>query len=110
MVDLGCGHEYCENCWRQYLTMTIKNGIGAEAISCPTEMCNIVIDDVTVMILLTDETVKRMYNHSITNSYIQVNLHIKSHIYIVSSKKYDNINLYLFTTELSQIPKLFLLV
>lgn len=71
-VGLGCGHEYCKDCWRQYLTIKISDDGHAESICCPAPKCGIVVDDVTVMQLVTDENIRQKYQHLMTNSFIEV--------------------------------------
>ena len=43
----------------------------SQMIECPG--CNIVVDDQTVMKLITDPSVKLKYQHLITNSFVQCN-------------------------------------
>lgn len=72
VLGLDCGHEYCESCWRQYLTMKITDEGAAECIQCPTGKCGIIVDDDFIMKLITDENVRQKYQRLITNSFVQV--------------------------------------
>lgn len=71
-IGLSCGHEYCENCWRQYVSLKITDDGGADSISCPGEKCGIIVDDDTIMRLISDESVRQKYQHLTTNSFVTV--------------------------------------
>jgi len=49
----------------------MSDGIG-QTISCPAHECDIEIDDVTVMSLVSDLEVRKKYLHLITNSFVEV--------------------------------------
>lgn len=70
---MGCGHEYCEECWRQYLTIKITDDGDADAISCPAEKCGIIVDDDTIMQMISDKSVRQKYQHLMTNSFVMYN-------------------------------------
>uniref|UniRef100_A0A3P8WB83 RBR-type E3 ubiquitin transferase n=1 Tax=Cynoglossus semilaevis TaxID=244447 RepID=A0A3P8WB83_CYNSE len=68
-TGLECGHRFCMQCWGDYLTTKImEEGMG-QTISCPAHSCDILVDDDTVMRLITDSEVKVKYQHLITNSF-----------------------------------------
>jgi len=72
MTGLECGHLFCTQCWTDYLTTKIVDEGASQMIECPGS-CNIVVDDQTVMTLITDPRVKLKYQHLITNSFVQCN-------------------------------------
>lgn len=73
MTGLECGHRFCTQCWGEYLTTKImEEGLG-QSIACAAHACDILVDDVTVMRLLTDHRVKLKYQHLITNSFVECN-------------------------------------
>ena len=72
MTGLECGHQYCTQCWTEYLTTKIIDEGASQMIECPG-FCNIVVDDQTVMTLITDARTKLKYQHLITNSFVQCN-------------------------------------
>jgi len=72
MTGLECGHLYCTQCWTEYLTTKIVDEGASQMIECPGS-CNIVVDDQTVVTLITDPRVKLKYQHLITNSFVQCN-------------------------------------
>jgi len=72
ITGLQCGHMFCIQCWTEYLTTKIMDEGASQLIECPGA-CNIVVDDHTVMTLITDPRVKLKYQHLITNSFVQCN-------------------------------------
>jgi len=72
MRGLECGHLYCTSCWTEYLTTKIMDEGASQMIECPGS-CKIVVNDQTVMALITDPRVKLKYQHLITNSFVQCN-------------------------------------
>ncbi|XP_043933388.1 E3 ubiquitin-protein ligase ARIH1 isoform X2 [Protopterus annectens] len=76
-TGLECGHKFCMQCWGEYLTTKIiEEGMG-QTISCPAHGCDILVDDNTVMRLITDSKVKLKYQHLITNSFVECNRLLK---------------------------------
>ena len=72
MSGLECGHRFCHNCWGEYLTTKVMSeGIG-QTITCAAHLCDVLIDDVTVMRLIPDPKVRLKYQHLITNSFVEV--------------------------------------
>lgn len=72
MTGLECGHRFCTQCWGEYLTTKImEEGLG-QSISCAAHGCDILVDDVSVMRLISDPRVKLKYQHLITNSFVEV--------------------------------------
>jgi ariadne-1 len=73
MTGLDCGHRFCRQCWGEYLTTKImEEGLG-QTIACAAHDCDILVDDATVMRLVRDSKVKLMYQHLITNSFVECN-------------------------------------
>lgn len=72
-LALDCGHEYCEDCWRQYLTIKITDDGDADSISCPAEKCGIIVDDETIVKMISDDGVLQKYQHLMTSSFVMYN-------------------------------------
>uniref|UniRef100_A0A1L8DSV2 RBR-type E3 ubiquitin transferase n=1 Tax=Nyssomyia neivai TaxID=330878 RepID=A0A1L8DSV2_9DIPT len=73
MTGLECGHRFCTTCWNEYLTTKImEEGLG-QSIACAAHGCDILVDDETVMRLVSDSRVKLKYQHLITNSFVECN-------------------------------------
>lgn len=72
MTGLECGHRFCTTCWGGYLTTKImEEGVG-QTIACAAHACDILVDDASVMRLVTDSKVRLKYQHLITNSFVEV--------------------------------------
>lgn len=74
MTGLECGHEFCTICWTEYLTTKIMDEGMGQKISCAAHRCDILVDDMTVMKLVSDSRVKLKYQQHITNSFVDCNL------------------------------------
>lgn len=73
MTGLECGHRFCSACWAEYLTTKIiEEGMG-QTIECAAHGCDILVDDASVMRLVTDPKVRLKYQHLITNSFVECN-------------------------------------
>lgn len=72
MTGIECGHRFCTNCWTEYLTTKIIDEGMGQTISCAAHLCSILVDDQTVMRLITDAKVKLKYQHLITKSFVEV--------------------------------------
>ncbi|XP_064618837.1 E3 ubiquitin-protein ligase arih1-like isoform X2 [Lineus longissimus] len=73
MSGLECGHRFCMQCWAEYLTTKIMDEGMGQTISCAAHKCDILVDDASVMKLVTDPRVKLKYQHLITNSFVECN-------------------------------------
>ncbi|XP_003382988.1 PREDICTED: E3 ubiquitin-protein ligase arih1-like [Amphimedon queenslandica] len=71
MMGLECGHLFCRPCWNNYLTVMVMSQGRAQTLSCPATSCDIVVDEATVLELLTDGEVRKKYQYLITNSFVQ---------------------------------------
>ncbi|CAB4062969.1 ARIH1 [Lepeophtheirus salmonis] len=56
MNGLDCGHFYCTSCWSEYLTTKIMDEGASQMIQCPGS-CDMLVDDQTVMKLVTDQRI-----------------------------------------------------
>lgn len=73
MTGIACGHRFCTECWKEYLTSKIMDQGMCQIIACAAHGCDILVDDQTVMSLITDPKVKLKYQHLITNSFVECN-------------------------------------
>lgn len=73
MTGLECSHKFCTQCWTEYLTTKIMDEGMGQTIACAAHGCDILVDDATVMKLVTDPKVKLKYQHLITNSFVECN-------------------------------------
>lgn len=76
MVANACGHEFCRECWIQYLTTKIMEEGQGPTISCGDSDCAILVDDETVFSLISssnDPKVLSRYRQLITSNFVQSN-------------------------------------
>lgn len=76
-IGLGCGHLACNYCWIHYLTTKIMEDGQCGRITCPMFGCDVLVDDQTVLPLITDPKVRLRYQQLITNSYVECNKHMR---------------------------------
>ena len=72
MSGLACGHRFCASCWCEYLTTKVMEQGAGPSISCAAHGCDILVDDETVLRLVSEPLVLRRYQHLITDSFVQV--------------------------------------
>jgi len=68
---MRCGHQYCVDCYRQYLAQKIKDEGEAARIQCPTTGCNRIVDSKSLNLLVAAD-LKARYNHPQPNTSIQI--------------------------------------
>ena len=61
MTSLECGHAYCNTCWSEYLTTKIMDEGASQTIACPTNDCDILVDDKIVYRLIASSDVILKY-------------------------------------------------
>jgi ariadne-1 len=67
---LKCGHRYCLNCYRHYLTQKIREEGEAARIQCPADGCGRIIDAKSLDLLVTPELSAR-YNELLNRTYVE---------------------------------------
>eukprot|EP00948_MAST-09A_sp_MAST-9A-sp1_P000038 g38.t1 len=56
---LGCGHYFCLDCWKQYLTQAIRSGPRCVSATCPKCECDARVDDKVYRDILLPATRKK---------------------------------------------------
>jgi len=56
---LNCGHRFCVDCYRHYLTQKIKEEGEAARIRCPGDGCNQIVDSKSLDQLVTPDLQSR---------------------------------------------------
>ena len=56
---MRCGHEYCIDCYRLYLTGRIKDDGEAARIQCPKDRCDRTVDSKSLHLLVPSEVENR---------------------------------------------------
>ncbi|KAK0384432.1 hypothetical protein NLU13_8518 [Sarocladium strictum] len=67
---MKCGHRYCVDCYRQYLTQKIREEGEAARIQCPSDGCGRIIDSRSLDILVTSELTDR-YHELLNRTYVE---------------------------------------
>lgn len=67
---LKCGHRYCVDCYRHYLSQKIREEGEAARIQCPADGCNLIIDAWSLDILVTSELTER-YHTLLNRTYVE---------------------------------------
>lgn len=67
---LKCGHRYCVDCYRHYLSQKIQGEGEAARIQCPSEGCTIIIDARSLDLLVTPELTER-YHELLHRTYVE---------------------------------------
>ncbi|KOS17684.1 putative RING finger protein [Escovopsis weberi] len=67
---MKCGHRYCVDCYRQYLTQKIRDEGESARIQCPSTNCTRVLDSKSLDVLVTDE-LKDRYRALLNRTYVE---------------------------------------
>lgn len=67
---MKCGHRYCVNCYRQYLTQKIQDEGESARIQCPSDGCGRILDSRSLDLLVTPELTDR-YNALLNRTYVE---------------------------------------
>ena len=73
MNGLDCGHFFCAGCYIGYLTFKIMQEGASQMIECPETKCHTIVDEPTLMSIVTDPKIKLKYQKLIIDHYVQCN-------------------------------------
>lgn len=59
---MRCGHRFCVDCFRQYLSQKIKEEGEAARIQCPQDNCHRIVDSKSLSLLVTNDLKERYEN------------------------------------------------
>jgi len=74
-TTLTCGHFFCNDCWKEYLSIKIKEG-KADTITCPAYKCGLNVDETTVKLLVDQDTYQR-YSSFLVRSFVDNNPYVQ---------------------------------
>ncbi|KAL1852639.1 hypothetical protein Plec18167_007733 [Paecilomyces lecythidis] len=66
---MRCGHRFCVDCYRHYLTQKIKEEGEAARIECPQDNCHRIVDSKSLAFLVTED-LKDRYQTLLTRTYV----------------------------------------
>mmetsp|Transcript_37117 Transcript_37117/g.94848 ORF Transcript_37117/g.94848 Transcript_37117/m.94848 type:complete len:608 (-) Transcript_37117:139-1962(-) len=76
-TSMACGHSFCNNCWRQYMTMKVTEG-GSRHLACMAFKCGAVCLESKVKELLFEQPeVVKKYERSLLESFIEDNKKVR---------------------------------
>ena len=89
--SLNCGHQFCADCWSEYLKEKIKSPLNALQAKCPQNGCTCVVYEKIYKKYLTDNKLLEKLDKAIYKNFINRNNDIKQcpnercHYYVKSS-------------------------
>nr|XP_043616241.1 probable E3 ubiquitin-protein ligase ARI8 [Erigeron canadensis] len=75
-ANCGCGHSFCNECWKSYVSTSIDGGMGCLTLKCPQPKCGAAVGPDMVNVLVDDEEKKR-YDRFVVMSYVERNKKVK---------------------------------
>ncbi|KAJ0972327.1 hypothetical protein J5N97_020286 [Dioscorea zingiberensis] len=72
MSAAACGHPFCYECWRGYISTSISDGPGCLTLRCPDPSCGAAIGQDMITVLATSEDAEK-YSKYLIRSYIENN-------------------------------------
>ncbi|PTB61989.1 hypothetical protein BBK36DRAFT_1189917 [Trichoderma citrinoviride] len=67
---MKCGHRYCVDCYRHYLTQKIQDEGESARIQCPSDGCGRILDARSLDLLVTPELTDR-YHELLNRTYVE---------------------------------------
>ncbi|KAF7132220.1 hypothetical protein RHSIM_Rhsim09G0029900 [Rhododendron simsii] len=68
----ACGHPFCDECWRAYMSTSINGGPGCLMLRCPEPSCGAAVSQDMIDRLVSEED-KERYARYLLRSYIEDN-------------------------------------
>ncbi|XP_074271027.1 putative E3 ubiquitin-protein ligase ARI5 [Silene latifolia] len=72
-----CGHLYCVMCWKDYLSISIKDGPGCLSLRCPDPACRAAVVGQDMVDKLASDEERKKYVHYLFRSYVEQNKKMK---------------------------------
>lgn len=72
----GCGHPYCNECWKSYITTSIDDGSGCLMLRCPDPSCDAAVGQDMIDRLVSNKY-KQKYRQYLIRSYVEDSRKIK---------------------------------
>ncbi|KAK9469561.1 hypothetical protein V1512DRAFT_218752 [Lipomyces arxii] len=73
---LQCGHRFCEDCYRHYVTQKIMDEGESRNIQCMGESCSLVINDRAIKLLVVENVYAR-YEALLSRTFVFDNEHLR---------------------------------
>ena len=76
--SLGCGHQFCGDCWTEYLKEKLKNPLGALSVKCQQIGCNCIVpEEVYKKFFANDKVILEKIDKAIFKNFINRNEDLK---------------------------------
>ncbi|KAL4158608.1 hypothetical protein PRNP1_004384 [Phytophthora ramorum] len=76
VFGMGCGHVYCLNCWKPYLSLKIQEGPICVTTTCPAHGCKEVVSDIIFKKIVNPEDYRK-YARYLLRSFVDINKGVK---------------------------------
>lgn len=76
MLSLPCNHYMCQNCWNQFLTISINDGASCLHQTCPYPNCSTIVDETLVKDVVSSDMYKK-YSKFQARSFVDDNPRIR---------------------------------
>jgi ariadne-1 len=75
--SLKCNHNFCADCWNEYLSVKIEDFLTCLSSTCPQAGCNLIVTESFFQHLLTDKKSKERFNKAVLKNFVGYNSDIK---------------------------------
>ncbi|CAI5705887.1 unnamed protein product [Peronospora effusa] len=76
VFGMGCGHVYCLNCWKPYLSLKIQEGPICVTTTCPAHGCKEVVSELIFKQIVNSEDYRK-YARYLLRSFVDINKGVK---------------------------------
>ena len=70
---LNCGHQFCSECWEEYLKEKLKSPLGALEVKCPQHECTCIVGEDVYKKFIKDKDLLEKLNKAIYKNFINRN-------------------------------------
>ncbi len=75
--SLKCGHQFCAECWEEYLKEKLKTPLGALQVKCPQHKCTCIVPEETYKKFIKDNDLLEKLDRAINRNFINRNEDLK---------------------------------
>ena len=71
--SLRCGHQFCAECWQEYLKEKLKTPLGALTVRCPQQDCTCIVGEEIYKKFIKDKNLLEKLDRAIYKNFINRN-------------------------------------
>ena len=75
--SLSCGHQFCGDCWSEFLKEKLKNPLGALSVTCQQSGCTCIVPEEIYKKFIKDKILLEKLDKAILINFINRNEDIK---------------------------------